>query len=133
MNSGYLLDTCAWLDLNIAPERLSQPARDIMRQTDHFQLASISQLEVSRKAALGKLVLSMPLDDWMRTALPAKRIRVLPITVDISIESYRLPEPFHPDPADRLITATARIHHLTILTSDQKILDYPHVKSISSR
>jgi PIN domain nuclease of toxin-antitoxin system len=39
----------------------------------------------------------------------------------------------HKDPADRLIVATARIYDLTILTSDHKILDYPHGRSLASR
>ncbi len=40
-----------------------------------------------------------------------------------------LPDTFHTDPADRIIAATARIHDLTVLTADRKILDYPHVSS----
>ena len=30
---------------------------------------------------------------------------------------------FHPDPADRLITATARQHNLTLITTDRDIRD----------
>lgn len=45
-------------------------------------------------------------------------------------EAYSLPESFHPDPADRIIAATARIRSYSILTADQKILNYPHVESI---
>jgi len=37
------------------------------------------------------------------------------------------------DPGGRLIGATARVHRLTVLTSDGKILVYPHVKSLVSR
>jgi len=36
-------------------------------------------------------------------------------------EAYSLPEPFHADPADRLIAATARIHRLTV-TGDRLLL-----------
>jgi PIN domain nuclease of toxin-antitoxin system len=46
---------------------------------------------------------------------------VLPLTVDIAIESERLGESFPPDPADRLIVATARVHDLTLITSDRPI------------
>ena len=34
------------------------------------------------------------------------------------------------DPADRIITATARLKKYTLLTADQKILLYPHVNGI---
>ena len=39
------------------------------------------------------------------------------------------PPPFHADPADRIIVATARIHGLTVLTADTRILAYPHVRA----
>ncbi len=32
---------------------------------------------------------------------------------------------------DRIIAATTRLKHLTILTPDQKILGYPHVETLS--
>jgi PIN domain nuclease of toxin-antitoxin system len=47
-----------------------------------------------------------------------------PIEPAIAIDSVRLPGEFHPDPADRIIVATARFHHATLLTADQAILAY---------
>ena len=132
MNKGYLLDTCAWLDLNIAPELLSAQTRAIIREISHFALSSISVLEVSRKVSLNKLILSIPLEDWLAIALSSKRIHQLTITPEVAIEAYQLPGEFHPDPADRIIVATARRNQLTLLTSDQRMLDYPYVKSIAS-
>jgi PIN domain nuclease of toxin-antitoxin system len=32
--------------------------------------------------------------------------------------------PFHRDPADRLIVATARVANATLMTRDRRILDY---------
>jgi PIN domain nuclease of toxin-antitoxin system len=46
---------------------------------------------------------------------------VLPLTVDVAIESEQLGDSFPPDPADRLIAATARVHDLTLITSDRSI------------
>jgi PIN domain nuclease of toxin-antitoxin system len=51
-------------------------------------------------------------------------------TLDVMQEAYSLPDEFHQDPADRIIVATARIHDLTIITGDLKIVNYPHVKTI---
>ena len=47
------------------------------------------------------------------------------------IESTRLPGAFHRDPADQIIVATARLYDCPIVTSDGRIVKYPHVKSIS--
>jgi len=45
-------------------------------------------------------------------------------------EAYSLPGEFHSDPADRVLVATARLSKLTLVTGDQKILDYPHVQAM---
>ena len=45
-------------------------------------------------------------------------------------EAYSLSGEFHPDPADRIITATARLKDYTLLTADKKILLYPHVNAV---
>jgi len=133
MTSLYLLDTCAWLDVFIAPQKLRPEVRAIINQQSLFSIADITLLEVARKAQLGDLILDATIERWFEIALPPRRSRILPITTPIAIESSRLPEPFHKDPADRLIVATARIHGQTIITSDLKILDYPHVRSLASR
>ena len=41
-----------------------------------------------------------------------------------------LPGEFHRDPADQLIVATARIHDCPLVTSDSRILNYPHVETV---
>ncbi|MES2709810.1 MAG: type II toxin-antitoxin system VapC family toxin [Verrucomicrobiota bacterium] len=133
MSNLYLLDTCAWLDAFNFPERLHPDVRSLIRSQSACFLADISILEVARKAEAGDLILSDSLAQWFESALPPGRIQVLPITSRIAVESVWLPAPFHKDPADRLIVATARIHGLIVITSDQKILEYPHVRSVASR
>ena len=56
---------------------------------------------------------------------------MLELTPEIAIESTRLPGEFHRDPADQIIVATARVHKCPLVTADERILDYPHVKTIS--
>jgi hypothetical protein len=46
---------------------------------------------------------------------------VLPLTVDVAIESEQFGDSFPPDPADRLVAATARVYNLTLITSDRSI------------
>jgi hypothetical protein len=46
-------------------------------------------------------------------------LAVLPLIVDVAIESEQLGHSFPPDPADRLIAATARVHNLTLITSNR--------------
>ena len=130
---SYLLDTCAWIDAFSAPELLKRPICKLINARRVIHIASISLLEVARKEAKGDLVFGMPLADWFRIALPHNRVKVIEISPEVSIDSTRLPEWDHKDPGGRLVVATARVHRLTVLTSDGKILSYPHVTSLASR
>ena len=51
---GYLLDTCAWIDSLLAPEKLSQPIRRIIGSKTPLHLCSVSLLEFARKEARGE-------------------------------------------------------------------------------
>ncbi len=57
-------------------------------------------------------------------------IHVLPVDREVVIESTFLPEDFNSDPADRLIAATARVHSLTLVTADERILGCASIKTI---
>lgn len=133
VNTNYLLDTCAWIDAFSAPELLKPAVRKTINAQRVVHVSAISLLEVARKEAKGELVFGMPLADWFRIALPQNRVKVIEASPDIAIDATRLPEWAHKDPADQLVVATARVHRLTVVTSDGKILSYPHAQSLASR
>ena len=70
-------------------------------------------------------------EDPLIGTLLAERYRLAEISVDAAVaaRSARLPA-IHKDPCDRIIVATAMIHHLPIVTPDTTIPQYPHVKTI---
>jgi PIN domain nuclease of toxin-antitoxin system len=128
---NYLLDTSAWILLADAPCRVPEAVRDIAGDMANapLGLAAISPWEVAKKTALGKLQLSLPIRQWVQQASQSEGVEILPLTWEVALESAYLPGLFHRDPADQIIVATARVHDLTLLTSDRKILDYSHVKT----
>lgn len=70
---------------------------------------------------------------WFATLLSQVTIKEAPFTAKIAIDSSFLPSPFHSDPADRLLVATARNMNMPLLTRDQRILDYAaggHVQAV---
>ena len=75
-------------------------------------------------ASYGRIVLGKPIGLWLEEALADPGPAIDPLTPQIAIESYALPEVFHRDPADRLIVATARVASATLMTRDRRILDY---------
>ena len=133
MSATLLLDTCAWLDAFAAPELLRPAVRKLLAGERMVCISAISLLEVARKEARGELIFEMALAKWFEFAIPTLWVRVLEITPEIVIDATRLPAWSHKDPGDQIVVATARRHGLKVLTSDSKILQYPHVASVASR
>ncbi len=133
----YLLDTCTWLRAIGAINELNAASLAVLRDPANapFALSSISVWEVCTKFRKKpqQLSLALPLDPWLALALQPGFIRVIPIDANLARGSNDLPGVFHEDPADRLIVATARRDNLILLTSDDKILNYPHVQGLDTR
>ncbi len=123
-----LLDTGVWLRAVNQPQTI--PA-DVLRllQTprEMFGLAAISLWEVGKKVQIGKLALPKDLTGWFADAL-APNIELLALTADVVTDAMRLPEFPNRDPADELIIAAARVHKLTLMTTDRKLKSYRHAR-----
>jgi PIN domain nuclease of toxin-antitoxin system len=123
----YLLDTHAWLWSVLDHPRLSRRARAALRAVsaqERIGLAAISLKEASWHLARERVVIDDsfgPWALWLRAAASSPQLDVLPLTVDVAIESEQLGDTFPADPADCLIAATARVHGLTLITSDTGI------------
>ena len=76
-----------------------------------------------------RLHLSMDVSAWLATAATIEGIRFVAVDMEIALKSTELPGEFHKDPADRIIVATARRFGLALVTADEKIRAYPHVKT----
>ena len=98
------------------------------RESDGLGVSVISCWEVAKLVEFGRLVLPTTLDEWMDQALAYPGIRLLNLTPRIAIESSRLTTPFHKDPADQIIVATAREYGCELATLDDRIRRYGHVK-----
>ena len=57
-------------------------------------------------------------------------VTVRPITSEIAALAAQFPADFPRDPADRLISATARAEGLTLITRDQNIRSSPLLKTV---
>jgi PIN domain nuclease of toxin-antitoxin system len=98
----YLLDTQAWVWSVLDHPRLSRRARvalTALPADDRVGLAAISLKEAAWHLARGRVRIdatfgSWPL--WLRTAVSSKHLLVLPLTVDIAIESEQLGDAFPP-------------------------------------
>jgi len=93
-------------------------------------VSAISAWEIAMLVERERLVLSMDVSSWLATVSAIEAVRFIPIDVEIATKSVDLPGEFHKDPADRMIVATARRFAVPLITKDEKIRAYPHVKSI---
>lgn len=91
-------------------------------------VSAISAWEIAMLVERQRLVLSMDVETWLNKISEIRSIRFQPVTNRIALESVRLPGEFHKDPADRIIVATARSMGMGLITADEKIQAYPHVK-----
>jgi len=93
-------------------------------------LSLISVWEVAKKVETKQLILDRPLDRWLDDATTVRGLHIWELTRSILVDACQLPQPFHGDSADQTIVATARHYDATLVTKDQRIRDYPHVRSI---
>ena len=128
-----VLDTHTWLWWVSNPENISPPARKIIDNTvenDEILISSISAWEIALLVAKGRLQLTIEVSDWIAKSERLPFVKFIPIDNAIAVKSVSLPKPLHNDPADRIIVATATIVGASLVTKDERILNYPHVKTI---
>jgi PIN domain nuclease of toxin-antitoxin system len=128
-----LLDTHAWVWWVTEDRRLSAVARRAIERSQakgDLSLSLISVWEVAKKVEKAQLVLDRPVDQWLELALARPGLHLAELTRPILVESCKLSPPFHGDPADQLIVATARDCDAVIITKDARIRAYAHVRSV---
>jgi PIN domain nuclease of toxin-antitoxin system len=131
---NLLLDTHVWLWAAEAPERLGRKTKNLLVKNGvDRSVSAISALEIARLCVDGHVILSIGLNPWIESSTEDLLLQNLPVTYSIAVEAYALPEPFHRDPADRLLVSTARIHRCTLLTADERLLHYGHVDTLDCR
>ena len=125
-----LLDTHIWVWWVHRDKRLPNPTLAFIERHESSTLgvSAISCWEVAKLVERGRLRLPMPTSDWLRAALSYPGVRLLDLTPDISAGSCSLPGDSHADPADQIIVATARHHRIGLVTFDERIRRYPHVR-----
>ena|SRR6266853_1272386 len=135
-----LLDTHVWFWLAEATSgKLSPTCLHRIRSASGaggILISAISVWEVANLDAKKRVALSIGCHEWVREALRGPGIELVDLSPEIAIESTRLPEGFHADPADRILIATARNRNAILVTADRAILEYSrskHVRVLDAR
>jgi len=118
-----LVDTHVVVWLAFAQEKISSKARaaidDARKVRDGLAISDFSLLEVSTLASKGRIHLGISLESFLQEV--ETRFVVLPISSRACARAMGLPKTFPKDPADRIITATALVEGLSLITADRAI------------
>ena len=105
-----LLDTHVWLWAVEAPDKLGRRTKALLLKSGNDRLVSaISALEIARLCLDERMIFSLSPETWIEHSAKDLRLRG--------------------DPADRILVATARLYQATLLTADERILAYSHVRT----
>ena len=128
-----VLDTHIWVWWVHGDEKLTASQLEIIEANEDGEIgiSAISLWEIAKLVENKRLELPVPLEKWFKQALSYPGVQIIELTPEIAAESTRLPGEFHKDPADQIIVATARVMKCKLVTSDERILNYPHVKTVA--
>ena len=125
-----VLDTHAWLWWASSPELLSAEARKAIDGARRLRISAMSCWEAAKLIEKKRLTVATEPREWIRQACRFSRLDVEPVTAEIATLSVFLPAPFHGDPADRLIVATALSLDAPLVTKDDAIRGSGVVRAI---
>lgn len=128
-----VLDTHALVWWVNGDDRLSAPARALIEQSvastnGRVLVSVISAWEIAMLVERGRVALAMDLDEWLLAVESLEGVTLVPLSAQVAVQSATLPGEFHKDPADRIIVALAREQNAVLVTADEKIQRYPHVR-----
>ena len=102
-----LLDTHAWIWYAGDPSRLARAELDALDGFDFEDRPLVSDFslwEIATLVSLGRLTLDRPLERWLLLAARPAAVRIVPVSVAVAVELEGIPDTFHRDPADRVIS-----------------------------
>ena len=128
-----LLDTHVLVWMVSDSSRLSRSAARELRKAERngqLAVASITLWELALLYQGGRLRTSGSIESAIRMIIEKSRVQIIEISPEIAALTTTFPESYPKDPADRLIGATARVHGLTLITQDERILNSSLIRSV---
>jgi len=117
-----LLDTHILVWTVLEPRRITPRLRRLFEKTStELWLSPVSTWEILLLTETGRIRLSSPLESWYAEVSETLALREAPLTHEVILAAREV-QISHPDPADRLLAATARYYDARLVTSDERLL-----------
>jgi PIN domain nuclease of toxin-antitoxin system len=121
---NILLDTHTFLWWDANPGKLPASLMDVLTEPGNRIFLSVaSAWEIQIKKQLGKLTLSVGLEELVESQQEINGLQVLPVHLNHVLALEHLPE-HHKDPFDRILIAQARAEGLSIASADPVFSKY---------
>ena len=92
--------------------------------------SAISAFEIGTAVRRGRLDLGMAAERWLADAALLPDLRFYDVTPEIARVAGSFDASMPSDPGDRLIAATALSLGIPLVTADDKLRRYPHLKTV---
>ncbi len=115
------------------PEKLSSKVRALLASgatKPDLLLSAMSLVELATLTEKGRVKILFESGASIEAAIAAIQVRIVPMDQEIAIETGRLTDFDHFDPADRIIVASARIENAVLITADRTLRRYKNVATL---
>ena len=123
----YLLDTCAAI-WTVNGDPLREPATvelpEALKRNGRLLVSPITAWEIAMLVAKKRIFLTLRPEVWFQRLCDLPGVTLAGMPPSVLIASAGLPGETPPDPADRILIATAREFDYTLVTRDRQLLDY---------
>jgi PIN domain nuclease of toxin-antitoxin system len=125
-----LLDTHIWLWLLDDPARLGRRTQqELGDERNELWLSPISTWEALTLHRKGKIHMSSDVAAWLTDAISGTKLA--PFTHEVALAGRQFPLDL--DPTDRILSATASVFDLTLVTADRRLLELGDIKTLPNR
>jgi PIN domain nuclease of toxin-antitoxin system len=130
---NLLLDTHIWIWNHLAPEKISSGVNGILAAPENeLWLSPVSVWELVVLLEKKRLELEMDLHDWVERSKRELLLREAPLSWEVADELC-FTTMQQKDPADRFLTATAKVYGLTLVTADEHLVKVPGLNVLQNR
>ena len=119
---NLLLDTHIWIWTKLQPDKITPTVNARLIDLDNqIWLSPLSFCELIYLCGKGRVHLTQEPLAWIAEALVRMPVTEAQVSYDVALETGRFQLP-HRDPCDQLLVATARVHGLTLVTADERLI-----------
>ena len=130
MTEKIVLDTHILIWSLIEPNKLSSSVKEIItaaQNSDNLYIATITLWEIAMLIQKQRISVFKRTSDFLNSITNLDGLSLIQVNANIAAESVALPGTFIGDPADCLIISSTREIGATLITKDQKILEWANL------